>query len=198
HLPLFQISSRNAPFDDSSWQGYDQGNLTQTRCPHYKYMPNYSVRIAGDNLIYSAAHFILLPGGICEPLHGHNFRVAVELSGPLDEVDCVIDFLALLQIMKSIVAELDHAVLLPTRHPVIQVLAGEDEVEVRFGPRRWVFPRAECRLLPVVSTTAERMANYLAQRLLEILAARGLARPPCVRIELEESPGCSVIFETPP
>ena len=111
-------------------------------------MPDYSVRIAGDNLIYSAAHFIMLPGGICEPLHGHNYRVAVELSGPLDEIDCVIDFLALLEIMKSILAELDHAVLLPTRHPAIRVSAGEEEVEVRFGARRWVFPRAECRLLP--------------------------------------------------
>jgi len=152
-------------------------------------MPNYSVRITGDHLIYSAAHFILLPGGICESLHGHNYRVAVELSSPLNEIDCVIDFLALLQVMKSIIAALDHAVLLPTRHPAIQVLAGENEVEVRFGPRRWVFPQTECRLLPVVSTTVELMANYLARRLLETLAAQGFARPPRVKIELEESPG---------
>ena len=161
-------------------------------------MPDYSVRIAGDNLIYSAAHFIMLPGGICEPLHGHNYRVAVELSGPLDEIDCVIDFLALLQIMKSILAELDHAVLLPTRHPAIRVSAGEDEVEVRFGTAPLGFPRAECRLLPVVSTTVELMANYLAQRLLETLAARGFARPQRVRIELEESPGCWAACEITP
>ncbi len=153
-------------------------------------MPDYSVRIAGDNLIYSAAHFIMLPGGICEPLHGHNYRVAVEINGPLDENGCVIDFLALLKIMKSIVAEVDHAVLLPTRHPTIGVLADEDEVEVQFAARRWVFPRAECRLLPVVSTTVELMAGYLAQRLLETLAGRGFTQPRRVRIELEESPGC--------
>jgi 6-pyruvoyltetrahydropterin/6-carboxytetrahydropterin synthase len=158
-------------------------------------MPDYSVRIAGDNLIYSAAHFIVLPGGVCEPLHGHNFRVAVEISGPLDELDCVVDFLALLQFMKSILAELDHAVLLPTRHPAIRVTAGEDEVEVRFDARRWVFPRAECRLLPLVSTTAELTANYLAQRLLETLAACGFGRPQRVRIELEESPGCGAACE---
>ena len=161
-------------------------------------MPDYSVRIAGDNLIFSAAHFIMLPGGICEPLHGHNYRVAVELSGPLDEIDCVIDFLALLQIMKSILAEIDHAVLLPTRHAVIQVSAGEDEVEVRFGMRRWVFPRAECRLLAVTSTTVELMAQYLAGRLLETLAVRCLAQPRRVRIELEESPGCWAACEITP
>ena len=161
-------------------------------------MPDYSVRIAGDHLIYSAAHFIILPGGVCEPLHGHNYRVAVGLSGPLDEIDCVIDFLALLQIMKSVLAELDHAVLLPARNPAIRVSAGEEEVEVRFGQRRWVFPRADCRLLPVASTTVELMAGYLAQRLLETLAARGYARPQRVRIELEESSGCSAICEITP
>ena len=161
-------------------------------------MSDYSVRIAGDNLIYSAAHFIMLPGGICEPLHGHNFRVAVELSGPLDESGCVIDFVVLLQIMKSILAEIDHAVLLPTRHPAIQVSAGADEVEVRVAARRWVFPRPECRLLPVVSTTVELMADYLAQRLLATLADRGIARPQRLWIELEESPGCSAIREITP
>ena len=162
------------------------------------FMSDYSVRIAGDHLIFSAAHFIMLPGGICEPLHGHDFRVAVELGGPLDETACVIDFLALLQIMKSILAEIDHAVLLPTRHPAIQVSAGADEVEVRCGARRWVFPRPESRLLPVASTTAELLAGDLAQRLLEALADRGFARPRRLRFELQESPGCWAVCEMGP
>ncbi len=103
-------------------------------------MPEYSVSIAGDRLIYSAAHFIILADGVCEPLHGHNYRVAVDLSGPLDETGCVIDFAALLDAMKSILAEIDHAVLLPSGHPRIEVAAGAEEVEVRFEARHWVFP----------------------------------------------------------
>jgi 6-pyruvoyltetrahydropterin/6-carboxytetrahydropterin synthase len=164
-------------------------------------MPDYSVRIAGDNLIFSAAHFIILPGGDCEPLHGHNYRVAVEVRGPLDAIDCVIDFIALLSIMKSILAEIDHAVLLPTRSPVILVAANDAEVEVRFGRapcthgRRWVFPRAECRLLPVASTTVELISNWLGERLLDGLVARNLPRPEWIRIELEESPGCAAACE---
>jgi 6-pyruvoyltetrahydropterin/6-carboxytetrahydropterin synthase len=157
---------------------------------------NYSVRIAGDNLIYSAAHFIVLPDGTCEPLHGHNYRVAVELGGPLDASGCVIDFAALLEIMKSIADELDHAVLLPAHSEVIRVSVVEEEVEVHFGPRRWVFPRGECRLLPVPSTTVELVANHLLGRLLVELASRGFAAPQRVRIELEESPGCRAVCET--
>jgi len=161
-------------------------------------MAVYSVRIAGDNLIYSAAHFIMLPGGICEPLHGHNYRTSVEISGRLDDSGCVVDFLALHHIMKSILAGLDHAVLLPTQHPAIRVSNHDQEVEVRFEARRWVFPRSECRLLPLAGTTVELMANHLAQRLLEALAAEGFTQPARVRVELEESPGCSASCEIAP
>ena len=59
----------------------------------------------------------------------------VDLGGPLDETDCVIDFAAVLRAMKSILAEIDHAMLLPARSGQIQVAAGEKEVEVRFGDR---------------------------------------------------------------
>jgi len=158
-------------------------------------MPDYSVRVGGDKLVYSAAHFIVLPEGACEPLHGHNYRVAVELTGPVDKTGCVIDFAALLDVAKEVLAEIDHAVLLPAQSPQIQVAAREDEIEVRFHARRWVFPRAECRLLPLASTTVELVAACLAQRLLERLFARGLPRPGRLRIELEESPGCAAVCE---
>jgi 6-pyruvoyltetrahydropterin/6-carboxytetrahydropterin synthase len=158
-------------------------------------MPDYCVRISGDRLVYCAAHFIVLPGGECEPLHGHNYRVAVEASGPLDEYGCVVDFAALLEVMQSVLAEIDHAVLLPARSTRILVAAGESEVEVHFGTRRWVFPLAECRLLPLESTTVELMAGYLAQRALDWFSAKKLPRPAWLRVELEESPGCAAVWE---
>ena len=78
---------------------------------------------------------------------------------------------------------------------MIRVAAAEKEIEVRFGDRRWVLPREECRLLPVTSTTVELIADYLAERLMERLAGKGLPRPAWLRIELEESPGCSAVCE---
>lgn len=158
-------------------------------------MPDYCVRIAGDRLIYSAAHFIVLPDGECEPLHGHNYRVAVEACGPLDAGGCVVDFGVLLEIAKSALAEIDHAVLLPARSPRIRVAAGDSEVEVRFESRRWVFPRVECRLLPLESTTAELVAGYLADRVLTGFSAKGLPAPARLRVELEESPGCTAVCQ---
>ncbi|HVW00626.1 MAG TPA: 6-pyruvoyl tetrahydropterin synthase family protein [Planctomycetaceae bacterium] len=125
----------------------------------------FRVRVTKDHLVFSAAHFITFNGNVCERLHGHNWRVAVEVAGPLDENQYVFDFIALRDSLQAIVNELDHRMLLPTQHPTIHVTASETEVEARFADRRWVFPREDCILLPISNTTAERIAEWIAGRL---------------------------------
>jgi 6-pyruvoyltetrahydropterin/6-carboxytetrahydropterin synthase len=157
-------------------------------------MEHYHVRVCQDDLAFSAGHFITFAGG-CEPLHGHNFRVAAEVHGPLDENCYVVDVVALRETLKSVLADLDHRVLLPTGHARIQVEADQREVEVRFGERRWVFPRADCVLLPIPNTTTELLARHIGRRLLDELEARFARRPSMVRIEVEECYGQSAVCE---
>src|SRR5687768_971037 len=88
------------------------------------------VRLAKENMVFSAAHFITFAGDICERLHGHNYRVAAYLYGPLDENQYVVDFIALRDAIQGILAELDHHMLLPTGHPTIHVTPREQEVLV--------------------------------------------------------------------
>ena len=158
-------------------------------------MQNFHVRISSDELTFSAAHFITLERDTCERLHGHNYRVAAEVSGPLDENHYVIDFLALRDALRTIIDPLDHRVLLPTEHPAIRVAAGSQEVEVTFAERRWVFPRSDCLLLPIPNTTTELLAGYLGRCLLDEWESRSGMRLPRVRIELEESAGLSAVCE---
>ena len=42
----------------------------------------FHVRVAGDELVFSAGHFITLQSGSCERLHGHSYRVAAEIWRP--------------------------------------------------------------------------------------------------------------------
>ncbi len=158
-------------------------------------MQQFHVRISKEDLVFSAGHFITLAGDTCERLHGHNFRVAAEVHGPLDENHYVVDFLALRDTLRTIIGEMDHRVLLPTEHPLIRVAADEKDVEVTFDQRRWAFPRSDCLLLPIANTTTELLARYLGQRLLNELASRTGSRPTRVRIEVEESPGFSAVCE---
>jgi 6-pyruvoyltetrahydropterin/6-carboxytetrahydropterin synthase len=160
-------------------------------------MPEFHVRVANDDLVFSAGHFITSQGGLCERLHGHSYRVAAGVSGPLDENQCVVDFLVVRNALKTVLAELDHRVLLPAQHPGIQVRARQREIEVRFADRHWVFPEDDCLLLPVANTTTELLAQYVGQRLLDALERQCGASSRRVRIEIGEGTGCSAVCELP-
>ncbi len=147
----------------------------------------YRVRVTKDHLVFSAAHFITI-GDWCERLHGHNWRVAAEIEGPLDENHFVVDFIALRDQLQKLVNELDHSLLIPMQHPQMPVTVSDREVEIRFGDRRWVIPRDECRLLPIEQTTAELLARYLAQALRDRMSG-SLPQRHQVQMEVEENFG---------
>src|SRR5689334_9523156 len=102
----------------------------------------YHVRIAKAEHVFSAGHFITFAGH-CERLHGHNYRVAVEVSGPLDSSHLVVDFLLVRAKLLEITTWLDHYMLLPTDHPQIRVKSDGQEVNVTFEQRRWIFPASD-------------------------------------------------------
>lgn len=154
----------------------------------------YHVRVTKDSFIFSCAHFITFNGDQGERLHGHNYRVAVEVAGPLDENHYVFDFIALRDRTQTISAELDHHVLLATKNPLLPVTATDERVRVAFGVKEWVFPREDCILLPVENTTAELLAKWIAHRLLDDLRPRGYA-PEVIRVEVEENIGQSAVYE---
>lgn len=155
----------------------------------------YTVRVRKTELIFSAAHFITFNGNICERLHGHNYQVTAEVEGPLDENQYVVDFIALRDVLKEIVLELDHRMLLPMRHPKIRVTADDCEVTATFEERRWVFPKGDCLLLPLEQTTAELLAKHIADELLVRLEKRNGYRPQTVRIAVDECAGQEGIYE---
>lgn len=149
----------------------------------------FRVRVTKDHLVFSAAHFITFAGNICERLHGHNWRVAAEVAGALDENYYVFDFIALRDELQAIVDELDHRVLLPTEHAEIKVVAGDREVEATFEERRWVFPREDCILLPLENTTAELIARWIGRRLEDVVHQKAGAPVESIRVDVEENFG---------
>ena len=158
--------------------------------------PEYDVRVVKDSLVFSAAHFITYAGGLCERLHGHNYRVEVEVCGPLDENHYVVDFIALRDAMARIALSLDHHVILPTESRLIRVLKGEHETTATFENRRWVFPNEDCVHLSLPNTTAELLGKYIAERLLAELNERGHPTPEQLTVRVEENfgqwAGCTI------
>ncbi len=150
---------------------------------------HYCVRVAGESLRFSAAHFITFAEGDVEPLHGHDYRVAAEIAAPLGPHGYVVDFLAVERALKELIHDLDHRTLLPERHPEFRTEVRAAEIEVALGTRRWVLPREDCVLLPIPNTTAEAIAGHLARGLYANLTEHAAQPPACVRVEVHESPG---------
>lgn len=67
---------------------------------------SWSLRVKSG---FSAAHRLVGSGGKCESLHGHNFRVELEVEGrELDDTGMVVDFGVLKGVLKQVLKELDH------------------------------------------------------------------------------------------
>jgi len=161
----------------------------------------YEVRLRKAVHVFSAGHFITLTDELCEPVHGHNWTVGVDVGGMPDAHGMVVDFIALRDAITAVVARLDHKMLLPAdNHRLAVVTArgphGGDETTVTFRDRRrWVFPADECVILPIANTTAEWLARWIGHNVAESLAASGHAAPRSLRVSVDECLGQAGIWE---
>jgi len=163
----------------------------------------HSIRFEHDALHFSASHFITFgtPEKV-EALHGHNFRIKAEVSGPLNRMAYVVDFLIAFDALKKICETLSHKVLIPERHSYITTKTVGETLHVSMPPLQWVLPAGDTLTLPVQNTTTESLAGYIAglfRKLLEQESAFDM--PPShygITIELEESPGMWAVFRDSP
>jgi 6-pyruvoyltetrahydropterin/6-carboxytetrahydropterin synthase len=157
---------------------------------------DFKVSVSKDYLVFSSAHFITFKGHQCEPLHGHNYRVGVEVEGNID-AEClfVVDFSVLKKIVRKLVDQIDHKVLLPTRNPKLRIVTEGDTVSVYYFERlTYTLPVGDCALLPIQNSTAEMMAQYLAEGVRRDLLAGGITNLTRLEIEVEESFGQSATY----
>jgi 6-pyruvoyl tetrahydropterin synthase/QueD family protein len=154
---------------------------------------SFHVHVTKDYLKFSAAHFIAYPG-FRERLHGHNYRVSVAVHGPLGPQGYVVDFGVVKRITRRLCEQLDERMLIPARSDSLTVREEGDAVIVRYEQDEFRFPRSDVLLLPIVHTSAEELAQYLAAELGAALAAEGIASPTAIEVGVEESFGQAAIF----
>jgi 6-pyruvoyl tetrahydropterin synthase/QueD family protein len=104
---------------------------------------DFKVSVSKDYLVFSSAHFITFRGHQCETLHGHNYRLGVTVEGAVDdETLFVVDFSILKKLVRKLVDEIDHKVLLPLHNPKLSFAENGDSLTVSyFGTPTYVFPK---------------------------------------------------------
>ena len=156
----------------------------------------YAVRVYKQYFNFGSAHFLIFGDGTREELHGHNYKVEVEVEGEIIAGDLVLDFILFKPIVRGICDSLDHRTLLPRHNPLLEVTEGHDRVEARFTDGSYFcFPRRDTLVLDLPNTSTEMLATYIAKAIMAALPSRiPDARVRALSVSVEESPGQAGIY----
>ncbi|KAL0592113.1 hypothetical protein ABG067_000766 [Albugo candida] len=137
------------------------GNLQNAITTSYNEV--FKVHVAKDYMKFNAAHFIAYKG-YREKLHGHNYRVAVTLSGVVGPDGYVVDFGEIKKISRVISKDLDESFLVPMNSDVLKITFDGTNVHILTEDNaKFSFPKSDCSLLPIVHSSAEELAIYFSK-----------------------------------
>ena len=155
--------------------------------------PRYRIVLEKEDFKFSAAHFTLFPDGGAELLHGHNYRVRVELAGSsVDDEGLLVDIERFKKVLRGRCADLDSRTLLPASSDRVQWSRDGDAIEILCGERRYRFPADDVLFLPLVNTSMELFAKMLWEDLAPALEG---TRVKDLAVSVEESSGQRCWYE---
>ncbi|MEA2603316.1 MAG: hypothetical protein QOF89_4308 [Acidobacteriota bacterium] len=156
-------------------------------------MPRYRMALAKEDFKFSAAHFTLFAGGSAELLHGHNYRVRVELAGTgLDGEGLLVDIDVFKRELRALCARLDSHTLIPGESSRIVWSRQGESVDVLCGERAYRFPAADTLVLPLANTSIELLARLFWHDLAPHLAGSNVE---WLAVSVEESAGQQCWYE---
>ena len=136
--------------------------------------------IVAKTFRWEGAHRLPWHDGLCSNLHGHSYRMVVEVEGPPDDRGMVIDFKEIKRIIKPLVEQWDHATFVHEEDAELL------DVLFKTGWKHFVLP---------YDSTSENVARFAADYLCteagDALRARGLTS---VRVTVQETETCYAVY----
>jgi 6-pyruvoyltetrahydropterin/6-carboxytetrahydropterin synthase len=132
---------------------------------------------------WEGAHRLPWHDGLCSNLHGHSYRMIVEIEGSPDNHGMVIDFNEIKKILSPLVEQWDHATLVHTRDTELL------EIVQQQGWKHFVLP---------YDSTSENVARFAADYFCTAgateIQSRGLTT---VRVIVQETRTCQAEYSRP-
>lgn len=132
---------------------------------------------------WEAAHRLPWHEGECRHLHGHSYRMMVELEGEPDDQGMLIDFKHVKRLVAPLVEQMDHATLVSANDTELQEALDSLDTKTCYLP---------------FETTAENLCRHVARHLgthgHKVLAEKGVMG---IRVQIWETETCYAEFETP-
>jgi dihydroneopterin triphosphate aldolase (PTPS-III) / 6-pyruvoyltetrahydropterin synthase len=154
----------------------------------------FSIHVAKENLKFSAAHFIAYPG-FREPLHGHNYQVAIKVEGRLASIGYVLDFGLIKKLTRQIVERLDERTIIPSQSDCLEIRQQDGQISVACQGDKFVFPAADVALLPIVHSSAEELARFIWTELYDQLTRHNAVGDiNAMEVSVAEGPGQAALY----
>jgi len=147
--------------------------------------------------LLSCAHFLLVPPGGREPIHGHDYSLNLSASVPAGKADGIEEALARWGTEST--ADMDHRILVPGR-PVIGRLERKGSlIDMVLPDETLTLPSNDCAVLDIGNTSTEALAGLVALRITRMDAVRssGATRIEATMTEAGTASARAVLDVTP-
>ncbi|WP_297180703.1 6-carboxytetrahydropterin synthase [Thermomonas sp.] len=150
-----------------------------------------TIRLAKQNMKFSAGHFTIFSATERERLHGHNFFVEVDLHARMQGNGLCFDYGIYKDRVLALCRELNEWMILPTRSPYLQIEEVGEHVIAVFAGKRIPFLREDVKLLPIENATLEEFASWFLRRLGEDRDALRAHAIEEIEVRVSSAPGQS-------
>jgi len=154
----------------------------------------FSIKVYKEYFNFAASHFMMFKDGSREPLHGHNYRVMLKGNALNLNHDMVFDFLDIKPIVREVCNELDHKLLIPSLCPQLTFTDIENNIVIKTPRDYFSIPRTDVLMLPILNSSAERLAIYLAHEINRRVDQKFQFKFSELEIEVEETRGQSALY----
>lgn len=154
-------------------------------------MPGQTItlRLAKENMKFSAGHFTIFGPGVRERVHGHDFRVGVRLQARVGDNGLCFDYGLLKRRIVELCRELNEWMLLPGESPLLRIERDGALLHAVFGDERIPFLASDVKVLPVANISVEELARYFLGRLLEDRAQVDAFGIEVLEVDVASGPG---------
>ncbi len=125
------------------------------------------IRVDGwrSGIRFDAAH-VIPHHPKCGRMHGHTYALHAVVEGvPNPATGFILDFGDVTRALKTIAQRLDHHVLIQTKSADLVLEESPEGVRVKIGAKQYEIPFPDAVLLPLAYTSAEALAEYVADEL---------------------------------
>ncbi|MBT5030932.1 MAG: 6-pyruvoyl tetrahydropterin synthase [Proteobacteria bacterium] len=124
-----------------------------------------SIEIEKQFMHFSAAHFTIFSATERERLHGHNYYLAVKITGEVDNNGLCFDYDLPKERLRDMCNRLDEYMLLPEFSPYLEIQDAGEQYRVLYDKVEMFFLKSDTQILPLKNITIEELSGYFCDQL---------------------------------